>query len=241
MAIKLSGALNINDIVAEFGGANPNSLSEYYAGGANVPLTTHGFPNGVRTQVPSSGAISLSNFYGAVKEFRTSFSLFGIYSGGNDADNLYFGGNIDPTGGNYITRNSNGSTLIEIPAGYDNATLSAAAWDVQLGCGYSYYDGGPYSSTRYYYDYQRNFGIMVLDAETEQIVGTIRNTTNTNTWSGGTFGTYTVPAGTINLVSGRSYRVYYTCDFRRDSDPAYGDVSFGWINNSRPFISILAN
>ena len=81
---------------------------------------------------------------------------------------------------------------------------------------------------------------MVLDIGTGQIVGTIRNTTNTNTYTG-TFNTYTVPAGTINLVSGRSYRVYYTCDFRRDSDPAYGDVSFGWSNNSRPFISILAN
>jgi hypothetical protein len=81
---------------------------------------------------------------------------------------------------------------------------------------------------------------VVLDAETEQIVGTIRNTTNTNTYNG-LFNTYTVPAGTINLVSGRNYRVYYTCDFKRDSDPAYGDVSFGWSNSSRPFISILAN
>lgn len=49
MALQSSGAISIGDIAGEFGGSTPHSLSEYY---------------GVASGVPSSGAISISNFYG---------------------------------------------------------------------------------------------------------------------------------------------------------------------------------
>jgi hypothetical protein len=57
MALQSSGAISINDIVTEFGGTAPHSLSEYYAGGGLVPA---GAGN-----VPSSGQIQLDDFYGA--------------------------------------------------------------------------------------------------------------------------------------------------------------------------------
>lgn len=60
MPLQTSGAISLNDIATEFGGTVPHSLSEYYAGGGLVPAGTSG-TNGA---VPSSGAISLSNFYG---------------------------------------------------------------------------------------------------------------------------------------------------------------------------------
>ena len=60
MAIQTSGIITLSDIQTEFGGSNPVSLSEYYAGGSYVPSGTSG-TNGA---VPTSGAISLSNFYG---------------------------------------------------------------------------------------------------------------------------------------------------------------------------------
>lgn len=63
MTIKTSGALSISDIVAEFGGSAPHSLSEYYAGGSYV----YSGAVGTNGAIPSSGAISLYNFYGAVK------------------------------------------------------------------------------------------------------------------------------------------------------------------------------
>lgn len=51
MPVKSSGTLSFNtDIVGEFGGTAPHSLSEYY---------------GVDTGVPSSGTIAFSDFYGA--------------------------------------------------------------------------------------------------------------------------------------------------------------------------------
>lgn len=60
MALPTSGPISLSDIQGEFGGSNPISLSEYYAGGGLVPSGT----SGTNGPVPSSGAISLSNFYG---------------------------------------------------------------------------------------------------------------------------------------------------------------------------------
>lgn len=60
MAIPSSGALALSAIQTEFGGANPISMSEYYAGGTHVPSGT----SGVNGAVPTTGAISVSKFYG---------------------------------------------------------------------------------------------------------------------------------------------------------------------------------
>ena len=49
MSLQVSGAISLANIQAEFGGANPISISEYYG------------VNGV----PASGPISLGDFYGA--------------------------------------------------------------------------------------------------------------------------------------------------------------------------------
>lgn len=59
MALQVSGAISILDIATEFGGSAPHSLSEYYRGGGLVPDTP------TNSGVPTSGAISLANFYGA--------------------------------------------------------------------------------------------------------------------------------------------------------------------------------
>jgi hypothetical protein len=64
MALPTSGALTFANIQTEFGGSNPISLSEYYAGGAYVPSGTSG-TNGA---VPTSGAISIWHFYGTSAE-----------------------------------------------------------------------------------------------------------------------------------------------------------------------------
>ena len=63
MALPTSGPLSLADIQTEFGGSNPISLSEYYAGGTYVPAGT----SGTYGAVPTSGEISLRNFYGTQK------------------------------------------------------------------------------------------------------------------------------------------------------------------------------
>lgn len=50
MALPNTGAISIGDIAAEFGGVSPHSLSEYYSAGSGIP---------------TSGEISVSDFYGA--------------------------------------------------------------------------------------------------------------------------------------------------------------------------------
>ena len=60
MTLPTSGPLSLADIQTEFGGSNPVGLSEYYAGGTYVPAGT----TGTYGAVPSSGAITIQNFYG---------------------------------------------------------------------------------------------------------------------------------------------------------------------------------
>lgn len=59
MAIVASGQVSIQHLVDEFGGTAPHNLTEYYRGGAFVDDVANN--NGV----PTSGQISLGNFYGA--------------------------------------------------------------------------------------------------------------------------------------------------------------------------------
>ena len=66
MAVTSSGSIGINDLVDEFGGTAPHSLSEYYRNGGEVP--------GNNTNVPTSGQISLADFYGAVNEIQQVYS-----------------------------------------------------------------------------------------------------------------------------------------------------------------------
>lgn len=71
MPIKLyqtppNSPLAFSEIQTEFGGTDPISLSEYYAGGGRVPSGTQGFPSaGPGTLIPSAGAIAVNNFYGS--------------------------------------------------------------------------------------------------------------------------------------------------------------------------------
>lgn len=71
MPLQTSGAISLSDIQAEFGGSNPISLSEYYRGGSYVPDTP------TNSGVPTSGQISLSDFYGAANSEPLSLSSSG--------------------------------------------------------------------------------------------------------------------------------------------------------------------
>ena len=78
MAIANSGAISLSTIQTEFGGSNPISINEYYAGGTYVPSGT----SGVNGAVPTSGQISFSQFYGttAFTPVTTTFTANGTYT-----------------------------------------------------------------------------------------------------------------------------------------------------------------
>jgi hypothetical protein len=69
MPVPTSGAISLANLQTELegvtAGANGASLSEFYAGGSYVTAGSVAFPGGVRTAIPTSGEISLDDFYGA--------------------------------------------------------------------------------------------------------------------------------------------------------------------------------
>jgi len=102
MTLPTSGPLSLNDIQTEFGGANPIGINEYYAGGSLVPAGT----SGTYGAVPSSGAISIQNFYGTasvvykyVEDMFASYAYTGTgatqtITNGIDVINQYYYSNI---------------------------------------------------------------------------------------------------------------------------------------------------
>lgn len=76
MSVKPSGTISITDVVNEFGGSVPHSLSEYYRGGAFVPNVT------VNNGVPVSGPISMSSFYGSTRLITVFYEIIGGGGGG---------------------------------------------------------------------------------------------------------------------------------------------------------------
>lgn len=126
MTLQTSGAITLAQIQTEFGGSNPISMSEYYAGGAYVPSGTSG-TNGA---VPTSGQISFSQFYGTSNyldlQTLTAVSVdSSTYYGDPIGDYDYFlNHGVTPGGGSI----SPGSTSI-----YSGATWLYMEWNYSYG------------------------------------------------------------------------------------------------------------
>ena len=86
MALPTSGPLSLQEIAGAFGGAIPVSLSQYYAGGGLVPAGT----TGTNGPVPSSGPISISNFYGTSNS--VNLEILVVAGGGGGSNNGGGGG-----------------------------------------------------------------------------------------------------------------------------------------------------
>lgn len=137
MALPSSGPLTLNDIQTEFGGSNPISLSEYYAGGAYVPSGT----TGTYGAVPSSGTIGIRNFYGTQKlvmrykgtiGFRTSANSWyqsalnsnacaTVYSGSSTTGVVGIWSNFGSTGSSTGTRRGGVAIFDMATNSYTNA------------------------------------------------------------------------------------------------------------------------
>lgn len=153
MPLPSSGPLSLNDIQTEFGGTNPISLSEYYAGGANVPAGT----TGTFGAVPSSGAISIQNFYGTSKivyrldnNTYIDLGLFGVFpaqvvfrvnSNGTVEASTFNSGVVDsynwltPTTGSttyYVRATLNSGSLNSGTTGVWQALTTDRVWDVYV-------------------------------------------------------------------------------------------------------------
>lgn len=127
MTLQTSGAISIDDIVGEFGGTSPDSITEYYRGGGLVP------DNPTNINVPTSGTISLTDFYGAAAgpagtTYLVSLDLgrspgivpqnIGYHDGSRGTNDLPFsGGGVwtfpgNATGGTDFIIGSNNRTIV---------------------------------------------------------------------------------------------------------------------------------
>jgi hypothetical protein len=125
MALPTSGPLTLANIQTEFGGANPIGLNEYYAGGAYVAAGT----SGTYGAVPSSGAISIRNFYGTaayVPIYPTAVFQTSLYTGNGGTQTITNNVNLDFGGLVWITRRAvaSGRVMGSPTFGTDNFVFS---------------------------------------------------------------------------------------------------------------------
>jgi len=101
MAVTSSAPISITDLVTEFGGDAPHSLTEYYRGGSLVPNVT------ANNSVPTSGAISLTDFFGATNTQTTGNYTIGIASSFIGLGISVFGFNANGQAGSFGTISTN--------------------------------------------------------------------------------------------------------------------------------------
>lgn len=131
MTLPNSGTLSLSNIAAEFGGSNPISLGNYYAGGEFVPAGT----SGVNGEVPTSGALSMSAFYGTTKAppvFVSAPDASGSASGFSATGFVDASSTANPSGGvtpyTYSWSYVSGSTAPAI----NSSTLQTPTWNATL-------------------------------------------------------------------------------------------------------------
>lgn len=122
MALQSSGQITLQNIQDEFGGSHPISISEYYG----------------KDTVPSSGQISLANFYGTQNAF--AFTVSSTYTTPQDVQNVALAAGWDGVKPIVMTIASN--------AGFHSNNNSTAALNVNvdnttiINSGYVAGDGG---------------------------------------------------------------------------------------------------
>lgn len=145
MTLPNSGPLALSSIQGEFGGSNPISLSEYYRGGPLVAAIPNTSP------IPSSGTISVSNFYGTSSSLPNNLNLayrygtsstggkFPVFtyspnlSGGNWNDNSLTHNNVNATASDhrstsqFLTFTGNFNFTGTVPAAFFSG-LSTYTW-----------------------------------------------------------------------------------------------------------------
>ena len=114
MALQNSGSISLANLQSEFGGSNPIGMNEYYRGSIGT----------WNTSVPSSGTISLSQFYGASAtapvttqgpQFSASPPYYMVHQSSNAGSKnagVYYGtnsstGNINARGGSWYFNGTN--------------------------------------------------------------------------------------------------------------------------------------
>ena len=116
--LQTSGTISINDIRNQFGASGSPDMAEYYRGGVNASRV-HSYGSGHNTSVPTSGSISLSNFYGCHRGWHLNCGQYNI--GTNFITNIgYSNGVIIPAIGSILPNNYRGAPIMGMYRVYTN-------------------------------------------------------------------------------------------------------------------------
>ena len=129
MALPSSGAISLSAIASEFGDSTPNSISEFYRGGSLVPNAT------VNNSVPTSGAISFNDFYGASDQLWTTTITVGVNEirFGDTLIGIFYGYSDDSAWAPGASQGNMGSASDSTVDFYSGATLAALTVFVSSG------------------------------------------------------------------------------------------------------------
>jgi hypothetical protein len=226
--------ISFSQIQTELNGSNPISLSEYYRGGNYVAVTLE--------SVPVYQTIKASNFRGLTRQIisRSWYigQMPGIYSGGTDADDTYFGGSM--AGGSAEYRNSNTYYEVTAPKIPDGLTQDPiylniyGGWGASLAAGYSYIDPPwwEFRGRRTFYDQISQPGLRVYRVEDGAYIGGING--DATVVQGAVWGVrYCNNELKIQVEPNKKYRIYYSVYMYRASDQ---EVSFGYSTYIAPTV-----
>lgn len=98
--LQTSGTISLNDIRNQFGASGSPDMAEYYRGGTNATLV-HSYGSGHNTNIPTSGTISMNQFYGAHRGWHLTCGVLGAgtsfeWRGYSNGQNLSAFGSILP-------------------------------------------------------------------------------------------------------------------------------------------------
>lgn len=133
MVLQASGQISMGDIVTEFGGVAPHTLSEYYRGGAYVQNIAQNIA------IPTSGQIKLTDFYSAgnisdhtneTEMYAESLS-YAIPIGGGEGMPIEYGTHTDAGYANSVIGTLPHSSVTPNPYTYLGGTGGAQTITVQ--------------------------------------------------------------------------------------------------------------
>ena len=114
------GTLSLSTIAGEYGGSTPHSISEYYRGGGNVPVTSS------TSSIPSSGTIDFQDF----QNTSNSLPVDSVFSG--IVGSFYYpsGKSVNANAGmNYVNLGSLTDNSITTADGSSNVTVNYMSWN----------------------------------------------------------------------------------------------------------------
>ena len=98
--LQTSGTISLDDIRNQFGADGSPDMAEYYRGGVNA-TRVHSYGEGHNTNIPTSGTISMNQFYGAHRGWHLTCGASAgsgfEYRGYSNGNNIGAIGSINPT------------------------------------------------------------------------------------------------------------------------------------------------